>query len=161
MVVLNGCAIRLQKRAQQHPVEYPPVVVQEESQKEISHQDETDTAKKYVSPSKQVPTSKVVLALLSQAEAEGQQGHLDTAISTIERALRIQPRNAELWHQLARYRLQQGRPALAQDLAKKSNSLAGKSNQLKRKNWLLISAARKKLGDIIGASEARTKAGQY
>ena len=99
-----------------------------------------------------------VLALMSEAQASRAQGNFDTAAAKLERALRIQPRNAALWHELASVRLQQHKPRLAEDLAKKSNTLARHDRALKRKNWELIARSRRLQEDEEGAQEAERKA---
>jgi len=95
---------------------------------------------------------------MSEAESDRRVGNLDSAVATIERALRIQPRNATLWHQLAAMRMDQDKPRLALDLAKKSNTLVGGNRELMRKNWLLIADARRMLGDAAGAERALLEA---
>lgn len=109
----------------------------------------------------QPKSSSVVVALLSEADSSYKQGNLDESVATIERALRIEPRNALLLHKLAALRLQQGQPDLAENLAKKSELLAEGNAQLKKQNWLLIAEARKQMGNLAGAEEARKKASQY
>ncbi len=101
-----------------------------------------------------------VVALLQQAEIDRQQGNLDQAASRIERALRIQPQNPKLWHTLAKIRLEQHQPRLAEELAKKSISLSG-DRELLRRNWLLIAEARRMNGDVQGASLAEQEARRY
>ena len=95
-----------------------------------------------------------VIALLSSAGRQQQGGDLSAAAATLERALRIEPRNARLWHQLAALRLTQQRYQLAADLAEKSNSLAPDDTLLRRNNWQLIARAREALGDRAGAQQA-------
>jgi len=109
-------------------------------------------------PSQAAAASPAVLALMSEAEASRTQGSFDTAAAKLERALRIQPRNAALWHELASVRLQQHKPHLAEDLAKKSNALVRHDRALKRKNWELIAQARRLQEDAEGAQEAERKA---
>lgn len=109
----------------------------------------------------QAPSSHVVVALLADAETSYQQGNFDGSVATIERALRIEPRNALLLYKLARIRLQQGQPELAENLAKKSALLAEGNAQLKKKNWLLIAEAREQNNNHTGADAARTKARQF
>jgi len=103
--------------------------------------------------------SPALLALMQEAETESASGNLDNAASTLERAIRIQSSNAELWQKLAEVRLQQHQPGLAEELAKKSNALAKGNAALKRKNWAIIADARRKKGDAEGAAEADAKAG--
>jgi tetratricopeptide (TPR) repeat protein len=57
----------------------------------------------------------------------------------LERALRIEPRNAGIWHDLAQIRLHQGQYQQAESLASKSNNLAGSNRALQARNWKLIS----------------------
>ena len=109
----------------------------------------------------QASSSHVVVALLADAETSYQQGNFDGSVATIERALRIEPRNALLLYKLARIRLQQGQPELAENLAKKSALLAEGNAQLKKKNWLLIAEAREQNNNHTGADAARTKARQF
>ncbi len=117
--------------------------------------------KSYVARPKPLVMSAAVRHLMKDASHLGRQGKLDAAVTTTERALRIQPRNATLWYQLASFHLQQDQLGSAESLAKKSNTLAGGDSKLKRKNWTLISIARQRGGDFEGASQAKWKAGQY
>ncbi|GAB6067409.1 hypothetical protein JCM13664_07270 [Methylothermus subterraneus] len=102
-----------------------------------------------------------VIALTRQAELDRRQGNLDQAAARLERALRIQPQNAELWHSLAQIRLEQHQPRLAEELAKKSISLAGGAREILRRNWQLIAEARRISGDLPGARLAEQEAGRY
>lgn len=106
------------------------------------------------------PLSPVVVALLSDAERSTDSGQLDSAVATLERGLRIEPRNATLLYKLAQVRLKQGKPRLAEDLAKKSALLAGSDKTLKKKSWLLVAEARKAQGNTTGAKEAEFKASE-
>ncbi|MGD8484531.1 MAG: tetratricopeptide repeat protein [Thioalkalispiraceae bacterium] len=106
----------------------------------------------------QVGTSKAVLALLSQARQAALQGELNRAESFLERALRIEPRNAVLWHYMAKLRLNQGRLKQAAGLAAKSNSLDAGNKTLQADNWRIIAHARHQAGDIAGARAAQQKA---
>jgi len=94
------------------------------------------------------PVSQTVIALLGQAKRQQQDGYPERAAAVLERALRIEPKNAQLWHRLALLRLQQGQLALAESLAAKSNVLAQKDIKLKRKNLIIIEQARILQGKI-------------
>jgi predicted Zn-dependent protease len=100
-----------------------------------------------------------VLALETEVQNNMKSGSYGDAAATLERAIRIQPRNPELWHVLAKVRLNQQQPGLAEDLAKKSNLLAKSNAELVRSNWDIIAQARRAKGDPEGASEAQQKAG--
>jgi tetratricopeptide (TPR) repeat protein len=101
-----------------------------------------------------------VIALQGEAEASLQSGDYDNAAATLERAIRIQPRNPALWHDLAEVRLKQQQPGLAEDLAKKSNLHAKGNAALIRSNWAVIAEARRMKGDSEGAADAQEKAGE-
>ena len=100
-------------------------------------------SRKHTPDAGRVEPSPAVLALLTAAETNRKQGELESAVVAIERALRIQPRNPLLWHRLAELRLQQHKPRLALELAKKSNSLAANDHRLIDQNNKLIANARR------------------
>jgi predicted Zn-dependent protease len=108
-----------------------------------------------------VPLSPAVGALVSAANQNTKSGDLDSAAVSIERAIRIEPRNATLFYKLALLRLKQSKPRLAEDLAKKSALLASTDNALKKHCWLLIAHARELQQDFAGAKEARAKADNF
>lgn len=108
-----------------------------------------------------VPLSPVVNALVSAANQNTNAGDLDSAATSIERAIRIEPRNATLFYKLALLRLKQSKPRLAEDLARKSALLAANDNTLKKHCWLLIAHAREIQQDFTGAKLARAKANSF
>src|SRR6266700_4239798 len=88
-----------------------------------------------------------IASLLDGARADTASGRLANAAATLERALRIEPRNPRLWSELARVRFQQRDYAQAESTALRSESWAGKDNLLRADNWRLIAAARDARGD--------------
>jgi len=88
-------------------------------------------------------TGRAVATLLAKVETQAGQAHWERAAALLERALRIEPRNAQLWHRLAKIRLQQGRYGMAESLAQKSSALAKDDEALKRRNAELIEVARR------------------
>ena len=88
--------------------------------------------------------SRTVVVLLDQATAQVQSGSPERAAATLERALRIEPKNARLWHRLAILRFQQGKYTLAESLAAKSSTLAQGDWSLKKRNAELIDQVRQK-----------------
>jgi tetratricopeptide (TPR) repeat protein len=99
----------------------------------------------------------VITALLDDADRFSKQGQTEKAAATIERALRIEPKNALLWHRFAIIRMQQQQWQQAIVMARKSNALAGNNKQLKSDNWGIIAAAYDSLGNKKKANEARNK----
>jgi predicted Zn-dependent protease len=108
-----------------------------------------------------VSDNATVLALAEQAGRDSAEGRLASAAATLERALRIEPRNPRLWQELARLRLAQNDPEQAEQLAARSNSWAGDDRRLRAANWQLIAEARAARGDVAGAREAQERARRY
>ena len=98
-----------------------------------------------------------VVALEADIEASFKSYNYKNAAAQLERAIRIQPKNPELWHVLAEVRLRERQPGLAEDLAKKSNAMAKNQVELIQSNWIIIAEARRQKGDVQGASEAVAK----
>lgn len=86
--------------------------------------------------------NQAVVSLLKSAIEEFSAGRPDQAASALERALRIEPDNAILWHYLGQTRLHQGHHQEAESLAAKSNTLIGDNDALRARNVWLIAAAR-------------------
>jgi predicted Zn-dependent protease len=91
---------------------------------------------------------------MDSARVDAGAGRYATAAASLERALRIEPRNARLWHELARVRLQQEEFDQAENVAARSNAWAGDDSALRAENWRLISEARAARGDSKGAQSA-------
>lgn len=102
---------------------------------------------------------KAVQVLMLRAQDQRQAKDYAGAVVSLERALRISPRNAPLWNHLAQVRLDQGNHQLATELASKSNALAHpERKQLRRENWLIIARAKRAMGDGAGARRAEQEA---
>ncbi|MDH3280296.1 MAG: tetratricopeptide repeat protein [Gammaproteobacteria bacterium] len=99
-----------------------------------------------------------VVALLDDAERQARAGQYARAEEDLERALRIDPRNAGVWHRLARLRYAQGQYHQAIQLASKSNTLANDDRPLRARNWTLIADAHDRIGNPAKARAARDKA---
>ena len=72
------------------------------------------------------PSSRAVSDLIAKADHLEQSGELETAAASLERAVRIAPKDPIPWQRLAQIRLQQKDAVQAEVLAAKSNSLAGR-----------------------------------
>jgi Tfp pilus assembly protein PilF len=97
-------------------------------------------------------------ALARQAEQQRQAGDYAGAAASLERSLRIAPREAYLWNRLARVRLEQGQAGQAGNLASRSNDLAGDTPLIKQDNWRVIAESKRRSGDIAGATAAEQRA---
>lgn len=71
------------------------------------------------------PSSGATAALLAQGRQQAAAGDYAMATSSLERALRINPRDAELWCELGRIKLRQGDAAQAQSMAQRGLAVAG------------------------------------
>ena len=98
---------------------------------------------------------------MESARTDAAAGKLSNAAASIERALRIEPRNPRLWQELARVRLQQGQFTQAESVAARSNSFAGNDSALRAENWRLIAQSREARGDDDGARAARESADKF
>ena len=98
--------------------------------------------------------NRAVIALLDRAQRDKTAGQREAAGASLERALRIEPRNPWLWLELAQLRLAQGQYGQAITLARKSNSFAGKQHRVQAENWQVIGQARAAQGDSAGAEKA-------
>jgi predicted Zn-dependent protease len=101
--------------------------------------------------------NQAVAVLLDSASNYVSAGELDKAAAALERALRIEPKNAGIWHDLAQIRLHQRQYQEAESMATKSNSLTN-DRSLKARNWQLIAVARRAVGNDAGADEAEAQA---
>jgi predicted Zn-dependent protease len=104
--------------------------------------------------------NKAVIALLDRAQLDYEGGKREAAGASLERALRIEPRNPWLWHELAQLRLTQGQYAQAITLAQKSTSFAAREPRLRALNWRVIGNARVAQGDSTGAEQAYKQAAE-
>ncbi|EFK07831.1 tetratricopeptide repeat protein [delta proteobacterium NaphS2] len=101
---------------------------------------------------------EVVSDLKHKANEQMRAGDADQAFSTLESALRINPGDPAIWHMLAHLQLKRGNADQAEQLARKSNLLAGKNNNLRRQNWQIIAQALEQKGLAKEAAAARRRA---
>lgn len=99
-------------------------------------------------------SSPAVVALLDDANQYAVSGKKQEAVASIERAIRIEPKNPLLWQKLGQIHLQQGQWEQAIAMAKKSNVLATGDRAMQSENWMIIAKARDAMGDKSGAAEA-------
>lgn len=95
---------------------------------------------------------------VASARADASAGRLENAAATMERAIRLEPRNARLWQELARLRLKQKEFVQAENVALRSNALTRGDSALRTENWHIIAQAREARGDAEGARSARALA---
>jgi Flp pilus assembly protein TadD len=98
---------------------------------------------------------KAVASLMDQARTEASAGRLGNAAASMERAIRLEPKNARLWQELARVRLNQRDYVQAEHVAMKANTLTRGDYAVRAENWNIIAQSREARGDMTGARSAR------
>jgi len=93
-----------------------------------------------VADSQQIPA--VIADLLEQADQQFLQGEYNESLATLERAVRIKPRYAEVWSRMAQVYLHQGKFPQTRQHAERSNSYIKNNQDLKYFNNKLIHMAR-------------------
>lgn len=142
-----------------HTSSTPPVPVEDRSSAGRSNTPENNSS----NPTTPQPTqaelgkNKVTLALLDKSEEARNQGNLKEAVTHVERAIRINPRRADLWVQLAQLQLALEEPTIAEGYARKAISLAGSRFDWKRDAWLVIADAKQALGMTSEADAIRQR----
>ena len=94
-------------------------------------------------------------SLLENAKQALQADKFNQAEIFLERALRLEPRNGELWHTMGQVKFKQNHHAQAVQFCLKSNSLARKNPLLIRKNWNLMEKAYLQMGETEKAARVR------
>lgn len=107
------------------------------------------------------PQSPAVVALLESARTDTGAGDLRTAQSRLERALRIAPRDPEVYLQLADVQRRQGQFLQAEQVALKGISIASGQSSALRRLWNLVAEIRSEGGNSAGAAEAKKRAAAY
>lgn len=102
-------------------------------------------------------TNTATLALLQQSQQAQSAGSLNEAIAYTERAIRISPRQADLWIRLASLELANGQPGNAIQYANKALTLAGERTDWQRQSWLIIADAKDAQGNHAEAVTIRER----
>jgi len=98
-------------------------------------------------------SSSAVKSLMMRAHSNLLVGNTQSAIIKLERGLRIESQNPNIWHLLAKAHYDQSDYQQSITMAKKSIRYAG-NDDLVSKNWKLIQKAGKKSDDAIAQKEA-------
>ena len=98
-------------------------------------------------------SSSAVKSLMTRSRADLLVGNTQSAITKLERGLRIESQNPNIWHLLAKAHYNQSDYQQSITMAKKSIRYAG-NDDLISKNWKLIQKAGKKSDDAIAQKEA-------
>jgi len=93
------------------------------------------------------PSAIAVAHLSNNAEQAISQKRYEEAVDLLERAIRIEPGNPELWYLVAEVRYEQGLYDQAIQLANRSIALSENNSSLMKRNQRLIKSSQKKLED--------------
>ncbi|MCR9261051.1 MAG: tetratricopeptide repeat protein [Pseudomonadaceae bacterium] len=114
---------------------------------------EPDTAATQATPD----TSAATIALLAQAQAALSDDAPQTAITYLERAVRIDPRNPQLWIELSAAHLADNNLAAANQHIRKAIALAGNDPAQSRSAWLQMADIREAEGNRREADAIRRR----
>jgi len=151
---LTACSagLRLPPPAPERPADLPAAIPN------VEHPEATPPKPAIREDAPLPPLSPAAQALLRQVESQREQGQMDAAAATAERALRLAPAHPDPWLSLAGIRLAQQRAEQAEAMARRALSLGGKTRVIRHRAWTVIAEARQMLGDRVGAREARNRA---
>jgi cytochrome c-type biogenesis protein CcmH/NrfG len=107
-----------------------------------------------------VTLSPAMQKLLEQSDQSINAQNWTQAVAVLERALRINPKQAEAWSRMAVVYLGKNQPEQSINMAKRSNSYANRNTALKSYNWLLMSRAYDQLNQSQLAEQALLKSQQ-
>lgn len=112
-------------------------------------------------PQVQQGSNSAVVALLGDAQQAAGRGDYANAESQVERALRIAPRDPQIYLQLAAVKRQQGEYLQAEQVALRGIALAAGLPDFKRRLWRELALIRTQAGDFAGATQAEAEAERF
>lgn len=113
-----------------------------------------------VTPPSPATAQSATKSLLQEARTSVASGNYNKAASALERAHRIDPRNAKILYDIAQIRYAQGKYRQSESFASKAANYT-KSPALSKKIWTILANSRKALGNSTGAAAAARKAANF
>lgn len=172
-LLLSGCAAFPEREPAPRPGDDAPSDTTEAGDQEADTQDDGIETAAYTPPSsepeslqKDYPrdaaevSGPAVTSLYAQARQSASGDDHASAIALLERALRIEPRNAFVWTALAEQHLAADHYGQAENSAARANGFARGNPYLEARNWRVIADARRDSGDQNGAEQAHERAEQ-
>lgn len=135
LLILQGCG----RHPRKPPVAPPPPVIREIP----------PVKKELTPPEKKYEKTAIINQFIIQAKTQHENGNNKQAVATLERGLRIAPKDAQLWSYLAEIKLDQHQYQQALSFAKKSNAVAGNNAAIFEKNLKIIEKANRRLAPHI------------
>ncbi|PTY38060.1 hypothetical protein BGP77_16530 [Saccharospirillum sp. MSK14-1] len=96
-----------------------------------------------------------------QAQAAQAEGNWDRAAGLLERALRLDSREADLYAEIAEVRLGQGRFVDAEQIALRGLTVNSGNEERSARLWYAVAQARSGQGNVEGARQARAQACEF
>ncbi|WP_156899741.1 tetratricopeptide repeat protein [Marinobacterium litorale] len=140
------------------PVEEVPVF---RPQREDAEQVEEAVVPPTTPQSEALPQNAAVVALLDGAQVDTRSGDLRAAQNRLERALRIAPRDPQVYYQLADVQRRMGQFLQAEQVALKGVDVATGQAAALRRLWSLLALIRSDAGNPEGAKAAQREASRY
>jgi predicted Zn-dependent protease len=140
------------------PVEEVPVF---RPQREDAEQVEETVVPPTTPQSEALPQNAAVVALLDGAQVDTRSGDLRAAQNRLERALRIAPRDPQVYYQLADVQRRMGQFLQAEQVALKGVDVATGQAAALRRLWSLLALIRSDAGNPEGAKAAQREASRY
>ena len=103
-------------------------------------------------------SNSATVSLLAEAKQAADRGDLAGAESQVERALRISPRDPQVYLHLASIKRRQLNLIQAEQVALRGVAVATGLHDYQRKLWRELALIREQAGDAAGAAAARTEA---
>lgn len=156
LLLLAGALLFTSCAVQEQRVQHPPTAVHEQG---LPPAEPVTPMEENAVEEKTAPPPHGVAASLQKTAGEAlAAGRFSQAEILVERALRLEPRNPELWHMMGRVKSGQNNPSQTVQFCLKSNSLAAGNPALIRRNWLLMEKSYQAMGQEDQAAQARRKA---
>lgn len=104
-----------------------------------------------------MPSNTAVASLLAEARQAADRGDLSGAESQVERALRISPRDPQVFLQLAEIKRRQMDLLQAEQVALRGVAVSSGLPDFQRRLWQELALIREQSGDAAGAAAARAE----
>jgi len=101
------------------------------------------------------------VALLNTAEYQSSNGRLNAAQASLERALRISPKDPEVYRSLGEVHRRLGEYVQAEQMLLKGIAVAAGQSSKLRALWSALAKVRSESGDALGANKAFQKSQSY
>ena len=139
------------------PVQPTPPPVEENSTTPVIPSEVESNQESENEPEPNVASNSAALLLLAQSESLRAEGRGPQAIAMVERAIRLEPSNGDLWVQLGRLNYEANEYARAEQYARRGIALTKSGGDTLKQGWLLLADVSEARGDIDGAAQIRSR----